>query len=353
MDICNTLGMRKHGTNLTLGPGSNCTAWKQLPSGGTRVWQAPPWGHVGRWNYSLTSCSGGRHAPRHVGCFMQARWERSLSQEGEEPECILCGNLRGNEIVSCVLPVSFLYNSHFEGRSPLVSSQYPFPPPAGFQLVSSTPRLRSTAPPQAPAGVPHVTPAHSRVGESGISEAARRVREGQAERRAPQLSPEHQRWVRDVGALPPAALGRCMPGRALCADRGWGHCRPDREHHRAPERDFSAHQQDRTDAVDAPAGHHSSTRWALAQPASCARSLARSPPARRSCPPCPWCAGGQGGPPSGKMAAGPSPAAPGARWPGWGCTPVGRGGRVSVAVSLFLSPYCPRQKCFIKVPRNP
>lgn len=152
MGICNTLGMRKHGTNLTLGPGSNCTAWKQLPSGGTWVWQAPPSGHVGRQNYRLTSRSGGRRAPRHVGCFMQARWERSLLQDQEEPECVPCGNLRENKIVSCVLPVSSLYNSHFEGQPPSVSSQYLFPPPAGFQLVSSTPRLRSTAPPRAPQG---------------------------------------------------------------------------------------------------------------------------------------------------------------------------------------------------------
>lgn len=82
----------------------------------------------------------------------------------------------------------------------------------------------------------------------------RRGRKGRAESCTLQLSPEHQRGGRDVWALPPAALGRRLPGRALCADRS-------SERLRGPERDFSGPQYDSPDAVDdSRAGHHSTTR---------------------------------------------------------------------------------------------
>lgn len=70
------------------------------------------------------------------------------------------------------------------------------------------------------------------------------------------LSLGRQREGRDVGALPPASLGRRLPGRALRADSG------EEQHHPASEYDytlaFTAHHPDNLRAAeDAP---HSSTR---------------------------------------------------------------------------------------------
>lgn len=115
-----------------------------------------------------------------------------------------------------------------------------------------------------------------------LSEAVPQGTEGRTERSAPQLSPEHQRGERDVGALPPAALGRRLPGRALCADCG---SEPHPEHD--CDHDSSDHQQDSSDdGDDFCAGHQSSTRWAPAQRASCTRPPAAPPalPAVRAGP---------------------------------------------------------------------
>lgn len=174
-------------------------------------------------------------------------------------------------------------------------------------------------------------------GGSGVSEAAPQGTEGETESCELQLSPEHQRGGRDVWALPPAAVGRRLPGRALCADRG-------SEHHRDPERDFSAPQHYSPDAFDdPPASHHSSTRWAPAQLAFCAFLAA----CLAELPSLPSVRGGRGGPRSGNMAAGRSPAGPGTGWPEWGSAPVGRGGGAPVALRLFLTPKCPCPRCFI------
>lgn len=78
---------------------------------------------------------------------------------------------------------------------------------------------------------------------------------------------QHPRGGRDVWALPPAALGRRLPGRSLYTDRRSG------QQHGVPDRHISAPQPDNSD--DSTAGrHHFSTRWAPAQPASCAFLLA-------------------------------------------------------------------------------
>lgn len=133
----------------------------------------------------------------------------------------------------------------------------PVSPPVGFQLVSSAVRPRSASPPHAVAWGPSRDPVAISRG-TRLSEAVPQGTEGLTERSSQQLSPEHQRGGRDVGALPPAAVGRCLPGRALCADRGSGRLP-------GPERDcsydFSDHQVSSDVGDDSNAGHHSSTRY--------------------------------------------------------------------------------------------
>lgn len=158
----------------------------------------------------------------------------------------------------------------------------------------------------------------------------------------PQLSSERQRGGRDVGALLPAALGLRLPGRSLSADRG-------SEHHRDAERDYSTHQSDPHAVDDSPASHHSSTRWAPAQPASCTRSSAclAEPlflPSVRRVPR--------------RAALREHGCRSGSSWSGCGVAgvgphPVGKGGRAAVGVRLFLTPKCPSPWCFINVPCNP
>lgn len=240
-------------------------------------------------------------------------------QERKKPGRALCGNLRAKERVSCIWPVASIgqYSRLRENLSSVSSRFLHPPPPRGFHLVSPAPRLRT--PPSCDAGaIP--------LGERSLGGGAAVDGATDAAQGVPAFA-QRQRGGRDVWALSPAAFGRRLPGRALRDHSG-------QEHHRDPERDYTlvstAHHRDSpgvTDDSHAAAGHHSSTRWAPAQRAFCAR-----PPASRAEPPSLRVVrGARGGPRSGNMAARPSPAGAGPRWPRLRSALVGRVGGASGA----------------------
>lgn len=161
------------------------------------------------------------------------------------------------EVVYCIRRDSSLYFSRLEGHRPSISSRCPcFPSrriPVG--IVRGPPPLR-LAPARRGLGPSRDPGAFSQGAR--LSEAVPQGTEGLTEGSAPQLSPEHQRGGRDVGALPPAAVGRRLPGRAVCAGRGSGlQLGPKCDY----SYDFSDHQDSSDVGDDSNAGHHSSTRY--------------------------------------------------------------------------------------------
>lgn len=247
-------------------------------------------------------------------------------QERKKPGRALCGNLRAKERVSCIWPVASIGQySRLRETFPSVSSlgsSIPLPSQRRIPLLASlAPRLR-TPPPCDAGAIP--------LGERSLGRRCSGRSDG---RSAGVPAAQRQRGGRDVWALSPAAS---WPSATWPRSRDHS----GQEHHRDPERDYTlvstAHHRDSPGVTDDSRRRRSPLQHQVG--AGPTGFCAARPPAGPSRPPCVWCAG-PGGPWSSNMAARPSPAGAGPRWPRLRSALVGRVGGAS-GRSCLRTPQC-------------